>query len=88
MKTINPGITIVQRGTPVRHRSTGTTAVALNETSISLARPLDAPLAEDSPEFALRPYQSEALKACVLALDEGDERIGVGMPVGSGRTLV
>lgn len=37
---------------------------------------------------ALRPYQKEAINACVEALNSGKRRIGVSSPTGSGKTTM
>jgi hypothetical protein len=36
----------------------------------------------------LRPYQVEAIHACMSALDRGETRIGVSSPTGSGKTVM
>lgn len=36
----------------------------------------------------LRPYQEQCLQACVTALARGEQRIGVSLPTGSGKTTV
>lgn len=36
----------------------------------------------------LRPYQLEAAKSCVEALQRGRRRIGVSLPTGSGKTAI
>ncbi|WRT65471.1 uncharacterized protein IL334_002414 [Kwoniella shivajii] len=41
-----------------------------------------------APSITLRPYQEEAIQACVEALDSGLNRIGVSLPVGSGKTTI
>jgi superfamily II DNA or RNA helicase len=84
-RTTHLGRGIVQPAASIRHQST---AAALDNTALSPRRPHNGSLAEGGREFALRPYQSEALKVCALALDAGDGRIGVGMPTNSGRTVV
>ena len=41
-----------------------------------------------SPNFSLRPYQEECIKACVSALGTGYSRLGVSLPTGAGKTTV
>lgn len=41
----------------------------------------------DTP-ITLRPYQEEAISACVNALNDGKKRIGVSSPTGSGKTTM
>ena len=38
--------------------------------------------------FDLRPYQKEAIQACLDAIDEGSDRIGVSLPTASGKTII
>lgn len=38
--------------------------------------------------FALRPYQESCLGACLDALAEGCNKIGVSLPTGAGKTVV
>jgi ATP-dependent helicase IRC3 len=41
------------------------------------------------PSFSqLRPYQREAIDACMSALNRGVGRIGVSSPTGSGKTVM
>lgn len=42
----------------------------------------------NSSPITLRPYQEEAISACVKALEEGKNRIGVSSPTGSGKTTM
>lgn len=48
--------------------------------------------ADDPPPvispLVLRPYQTEAIDACVGALETGKRRIGVSSPTGSGKTTM
>jgi hypothetical protein len=53
---------------------------------------MDAELPSAGPStptlYQLRPYQMEAIEACVSALDRGVLRIGVSSPTGSGKTVM
>lgn len=50
---------------------------------------IDAELdAQALPSIVLRPYQEEAIEACLSALDRGLRRIGVSSPTGSGKTTM
>jgi len=40
------------------------------------------------PPTTLRPYQTEAIDACLAGLDRGLTRIGVSSPTGSGKTTM
>jgi superfamily II DNA or RNA helicase len=41
-----------------------------------------------SSGVVLRPYQEQAIDACLTALDEGVNRMGVSLPTGSGKTTI
>lgn len=42
----------------------------------------------DPPPVSLRPYQTQAIDACLAALSRGRRRIGVSSPTGSGKTTM
>lgn len=45
-------------------------------------------VAESSLGITLRPYQLDAIEACLDALKDGKTRIGVSSPTGSGKTTI
>lgn len=72
---------------PKPHRSDPSPAAASSYASSTRDAPdLDTP--NSSPTQTLRPYQTEAIDACLSALARGRRRIGVSSPTGSGKTTM
>ena len=76
-----------------------TLCVRLTHTKTSLSQPpqtppraplqaLKPPNVSGAHTFQLRPYQEECVQACTTALAAGEQRIGVSLPTGSGKTTV
>lgn len=76
-----------------------TLCVRLTHTKTSLSQPpqtppraplqaLKPPNVSGAHTFQLRPYQEECVQACTTALASGEQRIGVSLPTGSGKTTV